>query len=1073
MPELDHATAEELGAERNAAGPRPHFVPQTPDYPLGLLHDRQFEVLCHDLLEAAATPDQGYVPRLMPYGADRGRDVVLYRDGQVRGVAQCKRYDKGLSQREVVTELFKFLLFARRDRRLLPDAEAFEYQLWTSRDLGETGGDFFVDPRKALLALGAAEASRWVEAARKRAVALTQTAPDGLAPEDEAVAVLGLAEQLTYSHVGPRDIAKRLIAAPKVRRWFFRSPDDATARPTEDQVETLMLGYRRLQSAQFSRAGQSGEAPYVPNPRLDAAFTAFLQAQAKVFVLVGGSGRGKSTWAARLAAAQGPKVDIVRGDDIDPSDDNVVATLARVLGERPLHGVPSADLRDATWRWMDQENRLIVVDGLDRAPSLAREAIPRWIRNSVALAALTPARLVFTCRIEAWRSWAPQLGEAKADIFHPDAAYSDVPASAELVPLDDEEAERVYRAYGLDPGAHGRRPLRSPSLIRLYARQATPTAAPTRLEILAAAVDDARDDAMHTTSRIAADLFLQHLGRELYGAEDARIELARAVAPPHSMEIVDAFVRTDLLRQQGLTVRPELDEVAEFLCGAELDIPQALADLPGRGDQPLFLGALAMAVAKLESTSGAKAKGVVEELLKDASASEAAFEAAARILSELRDHDAVEPLVRQLIGLWNRKNLFLFVSNLESLLAELRLPAATRIDLIMQLARHEESDDWRDKYWLDPDLPGRMISAFGHLATRIVREAPAETAPILFGLLGADKVTAQVAGGLICEAAAANASGTLAAANLAEPGVVPVLSVLLRLQPIAASAYLAHQLPTAKIDSARLVELLCSGFDAVSDHPSASKAIAEAMSGLVAIVPDHLAARLRLRLALADPSPEAIGRALALRAELSPIEFPSLAYIDRATAEMALDEMFQAILDRSHLVHALEYLNHAQLPPEVDFTGRASAAFDAAGVQGRTTIALATERALHVEDRITQSGPLWQLAEKMASSPDREVRRPMVFYAGFHVARKHPHRAAVIAARDQLLQVLVEVETGDTLHDLVRKLIETSSERADAEARLNVLKARFSESTVEQHAELWRRLQRFKPHRSHPDHAPD
>ena len=101
--------AEELTEERWTIRVRPHIVAQTLDFPLLSLSDRQFELLAHDLLQAAAGEAAGYDhASLLAEGADRGRDILLFRNAGVVGVAQCKRYKRPLVFNEILTELLKF-----------------------------------------------------------------------------------------------------------------------------------------------------------------------------------------------------------------------------------------------------------------------------------------------------------------------------------------------------------------------------------------------------------------------------------------------------------------------------------------------------------------------------------------------------------------------------------------------------------------------------------------------------------------------------------------------------------------------------------------------------------------------------------------------------------------------------------------------------------------------------------------------------------------------------------------------------------------------------------------------------
>lgn len=101
--------------------------------PLNELGDREFEMLVYSLVEARiqkndyARFDQVV---LMKGVGERGRDCLLYRQGQVDGLVQCKKLQKKMSRPEVMEEITKFLMFAFCEEELIPSAESYEYHLY-------------------------------------------------------------------------------------------------------------------------------------------------------------------------------------------------------------------------------------------------------------------------------------------------------------------------------------------------------------------------------------------------------------------------------------------------------------------------------------------------------------------------------------------------------------------------------------------------------------------------------------------------------------------------------------------------------------------------------------------------------------------------------------------------------------------------------------------------------------------------------------------------------------------------------------------------------------------------------
>lgn len=119
-----------------AHGYKPHAVGTgLPMLPLNELGDREFEMLVYSLIEARiqrndyASFDQVV---LMKGVGERGRDCLLYRQGDVAGLIQCKKLQKKMSRPEVMEEITKFLMFTISEEELMPSPGAFEYHLYAS-----------------------------------------------------------------------------------------------------------------------------------------------------------------------------------------------------------------------------------------------------------------------------------------------------------------------------------------------------------------------------------------------------------------------------------------------------------------------------------------------------------------------------------------------------------------------------------------------------------------------------------------------------------------------------------------------------------------------------------------------------------------------------------------------------------------------------------------------------------------------------------------------------------------------------------------------------------------------------
>lgn len=108
--------------------------------PFSELGDREFELLSYllvqDEIKESSHENLDNIS-LMQGVSERGRDCVLYNQGKVVGLIQCKKYTGRLTKPQALKEIIKFLLFATLDNSLLPDPDNFEYKLYVSNDLTE------------------------------------------------------------------------------------------------------------------------------------------------------------------------------------------------------------------------------------------------------------------------------------------------------------------------------------------------------------------------------------------------------------------------------------------------------------------------------------------------------------------------------------------------------------------------------------------------------------------------------------------------------------------------------------------------------------------------------------------------------------------------------------------------------------------------------------------------------------------------------------------------------------------------------------------------------------------------
>ncbi|MEX2745787.1 AAA family ATPase [Rhizobium mongolense] len=445
-------------------------------------------------------------------------------------------------------------MFSLRDEKILGQSPAVPYDLWTSRGISEDLREFIVagDPENRAVAL----IPEAIEKVRKAYRSLAEL-PDNMTAEEEHEAVVRRFSRLRFKHIGGLDINQRLWARPQVASWFFRGPSDTQERATHEQINNLVDSLRLQQLSAFAASGRTGDAPYVSRESISLAFDQFLQSGSKVMVVVGGSGFGKTTWLARLLEQDCPTnpFTLIRGDDIAESDDSAVITLSRHLRSGRLSNIPSLELDQAVWNWIDSANRIILIDGLDRVPAQARQRLHRWLTRSISLCDGAPVRFVITTRPETWSLLLPELDEITSKLFGPQISVQGSRALNSL-PIDFlswDEARVLYAAYGMDIRRHGNSYLRTPSMIANASRMADGELdagpSPTRLAILKARVDEAVRDVERRSGvgRATATTSLLALGRLIAKSEDGRVRLQH-LPDAASAAIIDEFAKSDLLR---------------------------------------------------------------------------------------------------------------------------------------------------------------------------------------------------------------------------------------------------------------------------------------------------------------------------------------------------------------------------------------------------------------------------------------------------------------------------------------------------------------------------------------------
>lgn len=1039
---------------------QPYFVAQDPTVPLSHLTDRQFELLAQLLLDADSPSQHLYdSAHLLTYGADEGRDVVLYKQELPVGVVQCKRYARSIGVGDVLEELFKFLLFALRDLSLMPQARGFRYEFWTARELTKDAGKFFKEPT-SYFQQHSSDLTKYVAAARKACKALRQPSPHGVSHDNEEREAIAIARSLQFVHVGQTAISRRLSAQVQVRKWFFRGPDDAPSSPSVAQTGVLVEQLMGLAISRFTQSGNLDSESYVPSVGLAREFADFLESGDRVFVLTGGSGHGKTTWAARLLASPPPgwEVLLIKGEDLLDTDVNIAQTLARLLTAHPMPPeLTGSDMTAAVFRWFDAANRLLLVDGLDRVPAQARAGLKTWIENSLGVAAGLPARLILVSRAEEWRGISGRVIMGTCQLYR-------------LGLLSDDEATQLYHAYGLPPVRH-QRPLRTPSLIRRLARLTGEVGGPvTRARLLETSVGELRDALAHDHGKLQTERAFSDLSQALAASADARVR-AKDFERDGTITILDVLIRQDVLVSDGQRLRPESDDLAEYLTALELDWQKALAAVEGGRTDSIFLGAIAIA-PQLAGREAELAPLLEAVLPRIDEAMGMWHDLAARIMIEVDDHARHLDVLHAIFEAWKWNNVVLYASSMHELMEDLRLPITERFALLMRLAHGEDKDDWRLKFWRDPELSGRMVTPFARTICDLVRTRPTDLLPQIESLLGqvGDGLPHAVAVALLFEAAAVALPDTLMCCTRIGIAGEEVTADLAYLYPLG---FAYHTLQRAHADAGAihgLVDNFCRAFlRAVNQdaEPETVKQFADIVDALLLLGPSGRA-RLRLLLCFLMVAHKQLYLD-ELLASLDMLHWSDVWWLVKVSGEAAtilLRAIFSGELKANvPFAHLSGFdpttIQAAQWPLVATLLAKTAASADEVA---RRAASQALETILYRIERESEDVycAFTASARLLAMDDVGSVRLPMLYYCS-SILRRAPAPAYIRTFGGELVNILARSEDGTTLETLRDKLHETNGDDACTVSILVDLDRRFGRSSPSKQElyDLYARMRRM------------
>ncbi len=186
-------------------------------FPFNELHDTQFEILLY--LAARSNTDNKFLSieydscGLLGSSGDKGRDVILKRNGKHVGVIQCKKYKTNLDKRVALKEILKFIIYYLDDKSLIPDLTDFRYYIATSTGFTKDAVELLDN-----FAVKAAEESDVEKLARDiiQEYKAIKNTYDSIAKQ-----LMQCLSKLRVERILPHDITSAIINKPEIIKMFF------------------------------------------------------------------------------------------------------------------------------------------------------------------------------------------------------------------------------------------------------------------------------------------------------------------------------------------------------------------------------------------------------------------------------------------------------------------------------------------------------------------------------------------------------------------------------------------------------------------------------------------------------------------------------------------------------------------------------------------------------------------------------------------------------------------------------------------------------------------------------------
>ncbi|MBV4456393.1 NACHT domain-containing protein [Pseudomonas sp. COR58] len=465
------------------------------------------------------------------------------------------------------------------------------------------------------------------------------------------------------------------------------------------RLEDIFRGMTEQRIDQLMALGKFTPDLYVPRVDLDRHLERFRARSESLMVIVGGSGQGKTSWCAQCSRAltERPTL-LIAAESLEVGDASLNDSLSRLIG-RYVHEHGGYPLQAPELsQWLNRTPLLVIIDGLDRAPSFSGH-LHRWVDASLAQLTQSQLQLVLTGRPET-------MERLKAPLELSERVYQPQKGSRQIL-LKDFSEEEALAAAGL-LGDVGLARYRHPSMMSFCAQiRARSDVELEETQIVDGFIGHRLGQAIneHDLLNERLERFVWRFAHALAHSEQGVLSGAEAFdVPGFDESAYEALRRINFIVQAEDVLRIEPDQVSERLQGRHLDVAKSIAGLGLIKAFPLKVGALRFALADLARRDAGQAKVQLALLVEHAGQERMgiARSLACSTFDALPDWGSLEPLAAQLGKGYPGNSISLMFDSgsvLLDLMASARWTAGQRVRLLWTLATTESGYDWRHRHW--------------------------------------------------------------------------------------------------------------------------------------------------------------------------------------------------------------------------------------------------------------------------------------------------------------------------------------------------------------------------------------